>query len=105
MIGLTKSFAREAGQQGNYGECGGSGFIETEMTEVLSDAVKAGCDRTDPDETFWNHRRYCRCGSIFGIRCGWLHYRTGDLRGRRNGDVIPGRERYVKEQEIVENKR
>ena len=54
VIGMTKSFAREVASRGITVNAVAPGFIQTEMTEVLSDAVK-GCHRADSYETFWNH--------------------------------------------------
>ncbi len=40
MIGFTKSAAREGAARGSPANAIAPGFIETEMTEVLSDKVK-----------------------------------------------------------------
>ena len=40
LIGFTKSVAKELGSRGITSNAVAPGFIETEMTEVLSDAVK-----------------------------------------------------------------
>lgn len=52
VIGLTKSFAREAASRGVTVNAVAPGFIETEMTEVLSDAVKAGAVEQIPMKHF-----------------------------------------------------
>jgi 3-oxoacyl-[acyl-carrier protein] reductase len=40
LIGMTKSIAREVGKKGITANCIAPGFIQTEMTAVLPDAVK-----------------------------------------------------------------
>jgi len=40
LIGMTKSVAREVGKKGVTANCIAPGFIQTEMTEVLPEAVK-----------------------------------------------------------------
>ena len=52
VIGLTKSFAREVASRGITVNAVAPGFIETEMTEVLSDAVKAGATEQIPMKHF-----------------------------------------------------
>lgn len=52
VIGLTKSFAREAASRGITVNAVAPGFIETEMTAVLSDAVKAGATEQIPMKHF-----------------------------------------------------
>lgn len=52
VIGLTKSFAREAASRGITVNAVAPGFIETKMTEVLSDAVKAGATEQIPMKHF-----------------------------------------------------
>lgn len=52
VIGLTKSFAREAASRGITVNAVAPGFIETEMTDVLSDAVKAGATEQIPMKHF-----------------------------------------------------
>ena len=42
LIGMAKSIAREVGKKGVTANCIAPGFIDTEMTSVLPDAVKQG---------------------------------------------------------------
>lgn len=48
LIGMTKSVARELASRGICVNAVAPGFIDTEMTEVLSDAVKDDMKRTIP---------------------------------------------------------
>lgn len=52
VIGLTKSFAREAASRGVTVNAVAPGFIQTEMTEVLSDAVRAAAVEQIPMKHF-----------------------------------------------------
>lgn len=52
VIGLTKSFAREAASRGVTVNAVAPGFIQTEMTDVLSDAVKAAAVEQIPMKHF-----------------------------------------------------
>lgn len=52
VIGLTKSAARELASRGITVNAIAPGFIETEMTEVLSDAVKEGAEAQIPMKHF-----------------------------------------------------
>lgn len=52
LIGMTKSVAKELGSRGITCNAVAPGFIETEMTEVLSDAVKAAATEQIPMKQF-----------------------------------------------------
>jgi 3-oxoacyl-[acyl-carrier protein] reductase len=52
LIGMTKSVAREVGKKNITANCIAPGFIMTEMTEVLSDAVKTAAKQIIPVRRF-----------------------------------------------------
>jgi 3-oxoacyl-[acyl-carrier protein] reductase len=52
LIGMTKSIAREVGKKGITANCIAPGFIMTEMTEVLPDAVKSAAMQVIPVKRF-----------------------------------------------------
>lgn len=52
VIGMTKSAAKELGKRGITVNAVAPGFIETDMTAALSDAVKAECAKTIPMNKF-----------------------------------------------------
>ena len=52
VIGLTKSVARELGSRGITSNAVAPGFIETEMTDVLSDDVKKSMGEQIPLKRF-----------------------------------------------------
>ncbi len=51
LIGMSKSIAREVGKKGITVNCVAPGFIETEMTKVLPDAVKNAALQVIPMKT------------------------------------------------------
>lgn len=56
LIGLTKSVARELASRGITANAVAPGFIQTEMTEVLSDNVKAAATEQIPMKRFGSTR-------------------------------------------------
>ena len=48
LIGMTKSVAREMGKKGVTANCIAPGFIQTEMTEILPEAVKKAAREVIP---------------------------------------------------------
>lgn len=52
LIGMTKSVAREVGKKNITANCIAPGFIMTEMTEVLADAVKQAAMQVIPVRRF-----------------------------------------------------
>ena len=52
LIGMTKSIAREVGKKQVTDNCIAPGFILTEMTEVLTDAVKDAAKALIPVKRF-----------------------------------------------------
>jgi 3-oxoacyl-[acyl-carrier protein] reductase len=52
LIGMTKSVAREVGKKNITANCIAPGFIMTEMTEILSDAVKTTAKQIIPVKRF-----------------------------------------------------
>ena len=59
IIGLTKSAAREMASRNITVNAIAPGFIDTEMTQVLSESVRDGSRGPDSYEAFRKDRRYC----------------------------------------------
>ena len=77
VIGLTKSFAREVASRGLTVNAVAPGFIETEMTEVLSDAVKAGATEQIPMKHFGTTEDIA--GAVTFLASGAAGYITGQV--------------------------
>lgn len=77
VIGLTKSFAREVASRGITVNAVAPGFIETEMTEVLSDAVKAGATEQIPMKHFGTTEDIAAAAAF--LASGQAGYITGQV--------------------------
>ena len=77
VIGLTKSFARDVASRGITVNAVAPGFIETEMTEVLSDAVKAGATEQIPMKHFGTTEDIA--GAVAFLASGAAGYITGQV--------------------------
>lgn len=78
LIGLTKAVAREMASRGITANAIAPGFIETEMTDVLSDAVKAAATEQIPMKRF---------GSTKDI-ANIVAFLASDMAGYITGQVI-----------------
>jgi len=65
LIGMTKSVAREVGKKNITANCIAPGFIMTEMTEVLSDAVKNAAKQIIPVRRFGQVEDVARAVAFF----------------------------------------
>jgi 3-oxoacyl-[acyl-carrier protein] reductase len=65
LIGMTKSIAREVGKKNITANCIAPGFIQTEMTAILPDAVKQGAMEVIPVKRFGNVEDVARAVAFF----------------------------------------
>lgn len=68
VIGLTKTMARELGSRGITVNAIAPGFVDTEMTGVLSEEIRENACRQIILGRFGKTGRYRECGGISGIR-------------------------------------
>ena len=87
LIGLTKSLARELASRGITVNAVAPGFIETDMTAVLSDEVKKAVLPQDSARQVWRKRRHCGRGRVSCRARSEIHHRPGADRRWRDGDV------------------
>ena len=85
--GLTKSLARELAPRGVTVNAIAPGFVETDMTAVLSESVVESYREADPARAPGKRRRGGRRGALPRERRGLLRDRRGHPRRRRHGDV------------------
>ena len=88
MVGLTKSVAKELAGRGITCNAVAPGFIETDMTAVLSEKVKAAGRGPDPDEEDGQAGGRGGSGGLLGQRRGAIYHRPGAQRRRRTEYVI-----------------
>ena len=80
VIGLTKTMARELGSRGITVNAIAPGFVDTEMTEVLSEEIRENACKQIILGRFRKTGGYCKYSGISGIRQSRLYYRTGHQR-------------------------
>ena len=77
VIGLTKSVARELASRGITCNAVAPGFIETEMTDVLSDSVKEAMNAQIPMKCFGNTEDIA--GTVVFLASDAARYITGQV--------------------------
>jgi len=65
LIGMTKSIAREVGKKNITANCIAPGFIQTDMTAILPDAVKQGAMEVIPVKRFGTVEDVARAVAFF----------------------------------------
>ncbi len=87
VIGMTKSMARELASRGIRVNAVAPGFIEDRNDRSDDRCGKRSRKGTDPIRTLWKNGRDCKYSCISGIRKSVLYHRSGNLCGRRHGNV------------------
>ena len=87
IIGLTKTTAKELGSRGVNVNAVAPGFIQTVMTEEISEQAKQNIEKQIPLGAAWDTRRRSESHWFPAVGSGGLFHRTGDKHRRRNGDV------------------
>ena len=90
MIGFTKALAQEIASRGVTANCVAPGFIESPMTDALTEQQKTGILGTRAARPA--RRRRGRGGGLrlSGQRRGGLRHRPDPARERRHGDDLSG---------------
>ena len=97
LVGMTKAMAKELGPLGVRVNAVALGFIETDMTAVLSRGASRQGARDDSAGAFRQGRGRGADGGVFAFGRGVVHHRRGDPGRRRARDVDSPAERDLKE--------
>ena len=87
LIGLTKSVARELASRNICVNAVAPGFIRTDMTDKLPEAVQDNAVGQIPLKKSGKTGGCRTGGSVPGRKCLGLYHRPGAVRGRRYGNV------------------
>ena len=88
MIGFTKSLAKEVASRGICVNCIAPGFIQTSMTDVLTDAQKEAILKQVPMGRLGSPEEIANAAVFLASSLVRLYDRTSADRRRRNGHVI-----------------
>ena len=87
VIGMTKTAAKELAARGITVNAIAPGFIETDMTDKLSEKIREADECPDSAGTFWQTGVCGEGGGLSGFRRRGVYHRTGTERRRRHGNV------------------
>ena len=88
VIGMTKAMARELASRRITVNAVAPGFIETDMTAVLGDEVRAQIKQQIPLARFGSPERRGGRRPVFGFGRRRIHHRANPACGRGNGDGL-----------------
>ena len=88
LIGLTKAAARELASRGITVNAVAPGFVLTELTQDLPEALQAEITDRTPLGRFGTTEEIANAVAFLASRRGRVHHRPGARRRRRPGDDV-----------------